>query len=162
MSIVSNASHLIGLSFIYELDLLRQMYGSILIPEAVWQEVGVAGVNQPGHDAFIKANWIERHSVKNRQLTMALLQDLDAGEAEAIALALETNADLLIIDERLGRRTAQHFGLNVVGVVGVLVEAKHRGIVRAIKPYLDQLRDIAGFRISDELYQRVLTDQMEI
>jgi hypothetical protein len=90
-----------------------------------------------------------------------LFQDLDLGEAEAIALAVETSAELLIVDERLGRRTAQHFGLNIIGVIGVLVDAKHHRMLAEIKPYLDQLRLLAGFHISDALYARVLADERE-
>ena len=161
MIVASNASPLAALSFIQQLDLLRELYKTLLVPEAVCQEVAVAGAGQPGRAAVLQADWIERCSVTNRQLVIALLQDLDPGEAEAIALAVEVNADLLIMDERLGRRTAHHFGLNVVGVVGILIEAKRRGVIQEIKPYLDQLRDVAGFRISDILYRRVLEEQQE-
>ena len=91
----------------------------------------------------------------------AIQQDLDAGEAEAIALAVETEAELLLMDERLGRESARHFGLRYVGLIGVLVEAKRKGLVRAVRPYLNELRDIAGFRIRDTLYIRVLRDEGE-
>ena len=160
MIVVSDASPLVALSFIRQLGLLQQLYGQVLVPEAVWQEL-LAGQSHPGRDAVLNATWIERRAVQNRQLVIALFQDLDLGEAEAIALAVETNADLLIVDERLGRRTAQHFGLNTIGVIGVLVDAKHHGLIAEIKTYLDQLRILAGFRVSDALYQRVLTDEQE-
>ncbi len=162
MIVVSNSSPLAALSFIGELDLLHQLYGIVLIPDAVWQEVAIAGANLPGREAVLNADWLERRTVKNHQLVKALFQDLDPGESEAIVLALETKAELLIMDERLGRRTARHFDLNVIGVVGILIEAKHRGLVNAIHPYLDRLRDIAGFRISDGLYRRVLEEQDEM
>jgi len=161
MIVVSDASPLAALSFIYQIDLLPTLYGQVLIPEVVWQEVALEGAGQLGREILLKSDWLKRHTVKNRQLVTALLQDLDHGESEAIALAIEENADLLIMDERMGRRTAQHFGLNVIGVIGVLIEAKHRGILNEIKPFLDQLRDIAGFRISFALYQRVLADEKE-
>ena len=100
--------------------------------------------------------------MRNRELVRALQQELDAGEAEAIALALETGAELLLMDERLGRETAAHLGLRYVGVIGVLVEAKHKGLVSALKPQLDALRDVAGFRVSGGLYRRVLQDEGEM
>ncbi|HUU41202.1 MAG TPA: DUF3368 domain-containing protein, partial [Desulfatiglandales bacterium] len=99
--------------------------------------------------------------VTNRQLTQALKQELDAGEAEAIALALEIGADLLLMDENLGREVARHLGLRYTGLIGVLIEAKRKGFITAVKPCLDQLRDIAGFRLSEVLYARVLRDQEE-
>ena len=87
---------------------------------------------------------------------------MDAGEAEAIGLALEMRADLLIMDERLGRDTAHRLGLRVIGLVGVLTTAKRRGMIRDIKSSLDTLRDIAGFRVDDALYARVLKQEGEL
>ncbi len=161
MSIVSNASPLINLARIGKLDLLRQLYGELVIPEAVWHEVVVKGVGQPGVDEIKAASWIKTQQVANRQLVQALRQDLDAGEAEAIALTLETKAELLLMDERLGRETARHLGLRYTGLIGVLIEAKHKGLISKVKPHLDALRDMAGFRVSDALYMRVLQDEGE-
>jgi hypothetical protein len=91
-----------------------------------------------------------------------LRQDLDAGEAEAIALAVEIEADWLLMDERLGRETARHFGRRCVGLVGILHSAKQHGYLEALRPLLDQLRDVAGFRISPALYMQVLHDADEL
>lgn len=76
----------------------------------------------------------------------ALRQELDAGEAEAIILALEAEAELLLMDERVGREIAQHLGVY------------YTGLIRDVKPYLNALRDVAGFHIRDALYTRVLQD----
>jgi predicted nucleic acid-binding protein len=160
--IVSDASLLINLARIGELDLLWKLYGEITVPEAVWQEVVVNGAGQPGAEDIKTADWVKRALVKNRYLVQALRQDLDAGEAEAIALALEIEAELLLMDERLGRESAHHFGLRYIGLIGVLSEAKHRGLISTVKPYLDALRDIAGFRLAMPLYERVLRDQGEL
>ena len=162
MSIVSNTSVLVNLARIGKLDLLCQLHGELVIPEAVWKEVVIKGSGQPGADEIKAAAWIKVRPVTNRQLVHALRQDLDAGEAEAIALALEIGAELLLMDERLGRETAHHFGLRYMGLIGALIEAKHKGLIRSIKPYLDALRDIAGFRISDILYLRILQDEGEV
>lgn len=161
MSVVSNASPLINLARIGKLTLLRDLYGELIVPEAVWQEVVVEGAGQPGADEVESATWIKTQAATNRQLVNALQQDLDAGEAEAIALTLEMGAELLLMDEHLGRETARHLGLRYVGLVGALVEAKHRGLIRAVKTHLDALRDIAGFRVVDALYARVLQDEGE-
>jgi len=104
MIVVGNASPLINLARIGQLDLLRQLYGELLIPEAVWQEVVIQGIGQTGADEVASARWIKRVAIVNRALTIALQQDLDAGEAEAIVLAVERQADLLVMDERLAVR----------------------------------------------------------
>jgi len=161
MSIVSNASPLINLARIGKLDLFHKLYGELIVPEAVWQEVVVEGAGHPGADEVKTAPWIKVRAVNNKPLVQVLRQDLDAGEAEAIALALEVGAELLLMDEHLGRETARHLGLRYMGLIGVLIEAKHKGLIHAVKLYLDALRDIAGFRVSDALYRRVLQDEGE-
>ena len=161
MTVVSDASPLINLVRIGKLGLLRHLYGELSIPEAVWREVVAEGAGQPGADEIEAATWIKAQAVKNVQLVQALQQELDAGEAEAIALAVEMGAELLLMDERLGRDTARHLGLHFTGLIGVLVEAKRKGLIQKVKPYLDALRDIAGFHISDTLYLRVLGDERE-
>jgi len=161
MSIVSNASLLINLSRIEKLDLLHDLYNEIVIPEGVWQEVVVEGTGQPGADIIAAAGWIKTHAVKNRDLVQALRQELDIGEAEAIALSLEIGAELLLMDEHLGREVARHFGIRYSGLIGVLIEAKHKGFINAIKRFLDSLRNVAGFRVSDALYEQILRDEEE-
>lgn len=161
MKIVCNASPLINLARIGKLNLLRELYGELIIPEAVWHEVVEEGSGQPGAEEVKCADWVKTQGVTNRDFKRALQQELDAGEAEAIVLALEIGADLLLMDERLGREVAWHFGLRYTGLIGVLVEAKRKGRIGAIRPYLDSLRNIAGFRVSNELYLRILQDEKE-
>jgi hypothetical protein len=162
VKVVSNASPLVNLGRIGQLALLQQLFGRLLLPEAVWQEVVEDGRGQPGADEIRRAAWVERATVSNGQLVHSLRQELDPGEAEAIALAVEINADWLLMDERLGRETARHFGLRYVGLVGILSVAKQRGDLKALRPLLDQLRDVAGFRISSVLYEQVLRDAGEL
>ena len=162
MTVVSNTSPLINLARIGELNLLHRLYDSIYIPNAVWREVVIDGAGLPGAEQVKASEWITVRSVKNVQLVQALRQELDSGEAEAITLALEINADLLLMDERLGRETAHYLGIRYTGLIGGLVEAKHRGLIRSIKPRLDALRDVAGFRISSALYMRVLQEYNEL
>lgn len=153
MTIVSNASPLINLARIGKLDLLHQLYGELIIPQAVWQEVVLDGVGRPGAEQVKTSDWFQVRSIKDERLAQALRQELGAGEAEAIVLAIETQAELLLMDERLGRETARYLGVRHIGLIGVLRVAKHKHLIPAIKPYLDALRDLAGFRISDALYQ---------
>lgn len=161
MSVVSNASPLINLARIGRFELLRELYAEIFIPEAVRREVVEEGAGQPGADEVKRAGWMKTQAVTNTLLVQALRQDLDAGEAEAIVLAVELDADLLLMDERRGREVARHLGVDRTGVIGLLVEAKHRGFISAIKPLLGALRDQAGFRVRQALYEQVLTDAGE-
>ena len=99
--------------------------------------------------------WVETRPVANRILVIALQVELDEGEAEAIALAQELAADVLLIDEHLGRAAATRLGVRIIGLLGVLIEAKNRGLIQEIKPAVDALMQL-GFRIQQDLYQRVL------
>jgi predicted nucleic acid-binding protein len=162
MKVVSNTSPLINLARISHLDLLQRIFGQIYIPDAVWQEAVIDGEGQPGAIEIRQAGWIHRVTVTNRQLVRSLCQELDPGEAEAISLAVELNADWLLMDERLGRQTARHFGLGYIGLIGILTVAKQRGEIAALRPLLEQLRDMAGFRISPNLYEQALRDMGEL
>ncbi len=154
--VVSDTSPLTNLAAIGQFVLLRQLYGSLHIAEAVWAELNAAGQHWPGRNEVADAQWIQRQIPKNRFLIMALCQDLDLGEAESIALALELKADLILMDERDGRHRAIQLGLKPVGVVGVLFTAKARGQVTKVRPMLDALRQQAGFYLGDSLYKEVL------
>jgi predicted nucleic acid-binding protein len=139
-----------------QLSLLEQLYGRVLIPELVLQELSVIASAQSEFQAIQTSSWIETRPVVDAHLTQSLLLELDAGEAEAIVLALETKADLLLIDERRGRRVASRMGLKVIGLLGIVVEAKQKGLITAVKPLLDELMLKAGFWVSRELYSYVL------
>jgi len=103
---VSNSSPIINLARIGKLDLLRQIFGTVTVPDAVWREVVVDGAGQAGARDVEQASWIRRATVKNRDLVRALQQELDEGESEAIALACETQGSLLLMDENLGRENS--------------------------------------------------------
>ncbi len=155
MIVVSDASPIINLAIIGRLDFLRSLYGNVIIPQAVQDEVSAA---LPGKikGEFKKLKWIETKQTTNRTSVLALELELDKGEAEAITLALEINADLLLIDERKGRLVANRFGLRFIGLLGVLIEAKQKGLVSTVGPLMDELISRAGFWISPKLYNQVL------
>ncbi|NUQ38653.1 MAG: DUF3368 domain-containing protein [Caldilineales bacterium] len=156
MIVVSNTSPLTNLAAIGQFNLLRHLYGQVHIPEGVWAELNAEGRRWPGRDEVAAVGWVHRHTVGNQTLVMALQQDLDRGEAETIALALEMAADLTLMDEREGRHKAQRMGLNVAGTIGVLLDAKERGLLESMQPHLDGLRQTAGFFISEALYTHAL------
>lgn len=150
---VSNTSPLTNLAAIGQFDLLRQLYGGLLVAEAVWAELNAGGRAWPGREEVAGAAWIARRAAANRPLVTALRERLDPGEAETIALAVECQPCWVLMDEREGRRVARRFGLKTMGVVGVLVEAKARGLIAEVGPLLEQLRQEAGFFLSDRVIQ---------
>ena len=156
MIVVCNATPLIALAAAGQFDLLRAVYGEITIPDAVYHEVVVAGAGEAGAREVAAAAWIKRHTVCNAALVRALELELDAGEAQAIALAVELSAGLILLDERLGRHAATRLGLTVAGTLGVLIAAKDRRLLAAVRPVLDALRAQAGFWIGDDLHAAVL------
>ncbi len=156
MIVVSNTSPIINLAAVGQLNLLHQLYGELIVPQAVYDEIVVAGEGLPGSAEVATSDWIHPQSAANRTAVTALQSELDPGEAEAIALAVELNADMLLLDERIARRIASRFGLPFVGILGVLLEAKAQGLVVDVKPIVDQLISQAGFWIDSRLYARVL------
>jgi predicted nucleic acid-binding protein len=154
--IVSNTSPITSLAAVGQLDLLKQLYQRIIIPETVYQELTGANPTVPGAKEVSTFPWIETQIVVNQSLVQALRQKLDPGEAAAIALAIALNADRLIIDERKGRKIAIDMGVQVIGILGVLLEAKSNGLIDRVKPIVDDLIAIAGFRISQQLYAGIL------
>lgn len=155
--IVSDASPLINLAVIGKLYLLRKLYGEITIPAAVLNEIVVKGKGQPGSKEIKDTKWINKVEVKNTFLVEGLTVTLDREEAEAIALAKEQSAELLIVDEKSAREIAHHLGVNYIGLLGMLREAKEKGLIKKIKSYLDLLRKDAGFWLSDKVYQEILS-----
>jgi len=152
--VVSDTSPITNLAAIGQLGLLRQLYQQVIIPEAVYRELTAEGSRYPGA-VVQQLDWVEIRAVTNSVLVSALRLELGEGEAEAIVLAQELAADVLLMDEHLGRAAATRLGLRVVGILGVLIEAKHRGLIQEIKPLVDLLMSL-GFRIGQDLYARVL------
>lgn len=150
--IVCNASPLIALEQIDHLDLLAQLFGSVVVPPAVEHEVAPT-VRVP--------EWVNRRTL-TQPIGPAILQaSLGPGESEAISLAIEIEAQLVILDDRPARRLAQALGLSVIGTLGILLAAQRRSLLPAVKPCLDALLN-HDFRISSALYERILTDAGEL
>lgn len=155
MIVVSDASPLISLAAIGHLELLHRLYSEVLVPDVVYHEVS-ADPNAPGAAAIAAAKWIHVQSVFRRDLVETFSLELDPGEAAAIVLAAQTGTHLLLMDERRGRKAAVRLGQHVIGVLGILIEAKHSGDIPAVRPLLEMLVTNAGFRVSDDLRVRIL------
>lgn len=156
MTIVSNTSPITNLAGIGQLDLLQRLYGTITIPQAVYNEMVGIGRTVPGAIEVQILPWIETHSVTDLNQVVSLRTILAQGEAEAIVLALELNAEFLIIDEKPGRTIAKQYEINIIGVLGVLLEAKRQGLIVTVKPLMDQLINQVDFWVSRQVYETVL------
>lgn len=155
MIVVSNTSPISNLAAIGQLELLQQLYGNIIIPPAVYQELINSGDTDPATLAVQTVDWIQTQTISDRVLLKTLQTNLDPGEAEAITLAVEINADRLIIDERRGRNEAIRLGLQVTGLLGIVLAAKQQGLIPLVQPILDDLRT-NSFWIRDALYAEIL------
>ena len=159
MTTISNASPLIALARLDLFLVLRSLFGEIVVPEAVWQEVVIQGAGKPGTETIARAaqeGWLRQQPVQDRLAVLALRATLGAGESEAIVLAHEINSIWLLLDDDLGRAHAQRLGIKVKGTVGVLIAAYQAGLIPDFKGALDDLR-AQGFWLSDKLYQAVLS-----
>jgi uncharacterized protein len=156
--VISDTSVITNLAAIQHLYLLPQLYNQIIIPEAVYREL--VDIDPPvlGTLEIQAASWVEIRQVVNRGVVERLQRDvrLDLGESEAIALALELNADLLLIDERRGRAEADRLGIRITGVLGILVESKRQNLIIAVKPLVNSLIATSEFRVSSALYALIL------
>lgn len=160
MPVVSDTSPLLNLSIIGHLDLIRAQADHVLIPSGVHDELYLDS-SRPGSALLQKAvgqGWLEVRAVEALSLAQVLMHDLDRGEAEAIALALEVNASLVLLDEREGRRRAHDLGLSITGTIGILLRAYRAGVLSSLRDALDRLQDEAGFWLAPSLKERILRE----
>jgi predicted nucleic acid-binding protein len=153
MIVVSDTSPITNLIKIGRLDILQNLFNEVIIPSKVYEEL----VNYEQQLEEVRNNsWIIVKTVKDSEKVQNLLKQLDPGEAEAIILAQELDANVLIIDERKGRALAEGLGLKIVGLIGILVQAKKLGLISELKPIMIDLVENIGFRLAKELVDRIL------
>jgi uncharacterized protein len=156
VSVVCNTSPLILLAKIDRLNLLSQLYTEILIPQSVLEEVNV----KTGPDTERVQRSAKEHlhlQLISKEMLDLVPDTLGVGERAAIALALSVNADLVILDDQQGRRVALEQGLKITGTIGVLVEARSRGLIHSLRTELDHLIE-AGIWINEVFYHRLLSE----
>ena len=141
--VVTDSACLIGLERIGQIDLLPSVFSVVFAPPAVGAECG-----------FTTA-WLQITPVGNTALVAALQTQLEAGESETIALAMELDDVRVLLDDKKARRIAKQLGLKVIGTVGMLLRAKQVGVIDTVKPLLDAL-DAVDFRISAGLRQEAI------
>ena len=155
MILVLDASPLIALARIGSLALLRQLADQIVIPEAVYRESVTQAQGRPGSVEIDHADWIGRRHVDDQARVTRLRTQIGWGEAEAIVLVQQLHADAVVLDDATARYVAEQEGCIVVGLLGLLVDGKRRGLIPAVKPLLDAMRE-ARFYVTDDLYAAIL------
>jgi predicted nucleic acid-binding protein len=151
--VVSNTTPIISLLKIGKLEILKVLYDEIYIPQEVFNEIE-AGKQKKYYLNLLAFEWIKIEQIQDRK-SIAYFLDLDKGEAEAIVLATESEADLILLDESLGRFHAKHAGLRVTGTIGILVKAKKQGLISELKPLILELKE-KGVWLSESLIERIL------
>lgn len=159
MVVISDTSVISNLLQIGHQHLLPALFGAIKVPPAVHREI----TQMSGPHRFVLAEhpWLEVKALADYSLATQLQTLLDPGESEAIILAEELGADVLLIDEAKGRKIAQQRGIAITGLLGVLLAAKAQQLISAVMPLLDRLIQEANFRVSAELYQLIKEEAKE-
>lgn len=152
--VISNATPLITLLSIGKLELLKELYDKIYIPKAVFDEIE-EGKHKSFYVNLEEISWVEIKQAENKFALRILTNELDKGEAEAIILYEEMNAQLLIIDEKLGRDIARRESCQITGSLGILIAAKRMSLITKVKPLLVEARK-NGIHISDRLFDSVM------
>lgn len=162
MIVVADAGPLIHLSLLGRIDLLATLYGRITIPDLVYQEVVHSGEGLAGSKEVREADWIDvvEHAPR-ADLFRLLRAQLDPGEAAAIWLAAERKAELLLSDDRQARLAAERLGFRVRGSLGILAEAKRRGLLAEVAPLFAELRE-KGVWLSSDLTDKILRELKEL
>jgi len=153
--VVSNSSPIIHLAKIGKLSLLRKYFNTIMVPESVFKECVAEGKDRKEVEAVKKAEWIRVAEVQDKKLVKLLQSSLDDGESEAIALSLESGADLILLDDSDAREKARIYGLTVTGTLGILLRAKKDRKISSLKENIIKLRE-SGFWVSDFVEERLL------
>jgi len=156
--IVADTGPIIAFARLGRLDLLRQVVESLVIPDGVYAELVGQGHDRPGAAEVAQGRWIHRRTVTDREAVAQLPGVLHAGEREAIVLAHELQAQLLI-DEQRGREIATAQGLEVVGILRIFADAKQHGLMPEVRPLVAALLTI-GYWMDEESVIRPFLEEI--
>ena len=148
--VITDTSCLIALTKLNVFHLLHELYKHVVVTEEIYAEFG-----EP------LPQWIEVKQVSNKKYQLLLESALDKGEASAIALAMELDNVLLVVDDLRGRKEAKRLGIKITGTLGILFRAKQAGLLPLLKPYLERLQAF-GFRITPDIVEKLLQESNEV
>ena len=153
--VVVSTTPLIALSHVGKLSILRELYGEIIIPEAVYKELSVKAESICKPEVDSSLSWIRVENIQNQMAKAMYKTQLHDGEVEVMILSKEIGADVVIIDDANAKKHAKYLGLPVTGTLGVLIRAKQEGYVEELKPVLYQMIE-HGIYISNSLVELCL------
>ena len=153
--VVVNTTPLIALSHVNQLDVLKRLYGEIIIPEAVYRELSIKIESICKKAVDNSLEWIRIKSINNEKAKAMYKTQLHAGEVEVMILSKEIAADVVIIDDGNAKKHAKYLGLPVTGTLGVLIKAKREGYINELKPIFSQMVE-KGIYISQSLMESCL------
>lgn len=156
MIVVSDSGPLILLSRINKIELLKNFFDKVYIPEAVYNEINSQN-DLSGSKEVEKYEWIKKKIIDHKTAKELLMDRLDEGESEAIILAKKIDADLLLIDDLAGRNTARNQNIDVMGILGVLDRASEKNMIQDLEKVIRELRN-KDFWMNDELFDKLIKD----
>jgi predicted nucleic acid-binding protein len=156
MIVIADTSVLLNLALVGQIQLLRVLFGTIVIPVPVKDEFERLAATTGRFAGLVLPEWVRVDTAAQTVMDDEILQQLDPGEAAAILLAVKLHADAVLMDESEGRAIAQARGLRTIGILGILIQARQAGHLAAVRPVIEALRSKAKFRLSDALVDHAL------
>lgn len=160
--IVSNTTPISNFLHLNQVDILRNMFEKIHIPAAVGHEIDAAFSDNRQWQQCLRDKFLVILKVKSPVLLYQILGQLHRGEAEALCICMENNAKLCLLDDKDARYFAKQHGIAITGTLGILAEAKKKGLIQSVKALMDELRSRHHFWISNAMYREVLRLSEEI
>lgn len=157
MTVVSDSSPIIALARVSKLHLLRDLFGEILIPDGIYNELAKKG--RAGAEEVERGLFIKREQIKNRDAV--LIRRVGQADAEVIILAKEKTADLILADDTRVIREVKEKGISFATITSILLEAKRRKLLASVKEVMDEMRR-QGVGINDNTYEETLRQAGEI
>ena len=159
--VVVNTTPLIALSHVGQLSVLKDLYGEIIIPEAVYRELSAKAESICKRTVDSSLDWVRVEKIQNQMAKAMYKTQLHEGEVEVMILSKEIEADVVIIDDANAKKHAKYLELPVTGTLGVLIKAKQKGYIDELKPILHQMID-HGIYLSNSLVELCLKQVGEI
>ncbi len=153
--VVANTTPFIALCHVNQLEILKKLYGQVIIPTAVYKEISAKSDSICKKMVDEALDWIQVETIQDQLAKAMYKTQLHDGEVEVMILSKEMGADVVIIDDANAKKYAKYLGLPVTGTLGVLIKAKQKGLIKELKPILFQLKE-KGIYISQNLVELCL------